>query len=293
MVAPPASSLRDVDVSSYQANGFLGVRDFLTPVEAARLGTIVRGLLDRNAGRRYGDQFDLAGPDERADDVNVSQLLHPSRYAPELFELFVRTRGHAIARQLLGSEAVFDFDHALYKRPFNDVPTPWHQDEAYWNGRYDHEALTIWIPLQDVAANGGCLEFVPGSHLGDVRRHRPLRGDPRMHALECLDVDDRYRVVFPLPLGAATIHHCRVVHYSGPNATAVPRYVYVMCFRAARRLRSDADHAWAGNRITASGARLVASRTGRGSLINRGLRRASVVLQWLNEWNERRTLPPV
>jgi ectoine hydroxylase-related dioxygenase (phytanoyl-CoA dioxygenase family) len=55
-------------------------------------------------------------------------------------------------------------DHMLTKEPQTRQPTPWHQDQPYYNieGRQN---VSFWIPV-DPVSRASTLEFVGGSHLG-------------------------------------------------------------------------------------------------------------------------------
>jgi ectoine hydroxylase-related dioxygenase (phytanoyl-CoA dioxygenase family) len=55
-------------------------------------------------------------------------------------------------------------DHMLTKEPGTRQPTPWHQDQPYYNieGRQN---ASFWIPVDPVNRES-TLEFVAGSHLG-------------------------------------------------------------------------------------------------------------------------------
>lgn len=98
--------------------------------------------------------------------------------------------------RLLGSKAYGSFDHAILKPPGIGAPTPWHQDEAF---RLDYargyDEISIWIPLQAVDTDNGCLEFLPGSHRQRVLRHASSGNDPRIHALACVDEFDETKAV--------------------------------------------------------------------------------------------------
>jgi ectoine hydroxylase-related dioxygenase (phytanoyl-CoA dioxygenase family) len=55
-------------------------------------------------------------------------------------------------------------DHMLTKEPGTRQPTPWHQDQPYYNieGRQN---VSFWIPVDPVSRES-TLELVAGSHLG-------------------------------------------------------------------------------------------------------------------------------
>lgn len=71
----------------------------------------------------------------------------------------------AAAAQLTGARQVrFYHDHILVKEGGTRTPTPWHQDQPYYNidGR---QTVSFWIPLDPVSRET-TLEFLAGSHLG-------------------------------------------------------------------------------------------------------------------------------
>ena len=75
------------------------------------------------------------------------------------------------------------------------------------------------------------MSFVPGSHLLPVLDHRPLGGDPRVHALECVaDFDQSVMVECPLSPGGCPIHDHRTLHYAGPNNSDTGRLAYALLY---------------------------------------------------------------
>jgi ectoine hydroxylase-related dioxygenase (phytanoyl-CoA dioxygenase family) len=71
----------------------------------------------------------------------------------------------AVAAALMGArEARFYHDHVLVKSGGTTTPTPWHQDQPYYNieGR---QTVSFWVPLDPVGRES-TLEFLAGSHLG-------------------------------------------------------------------------------------------------------------------------------
>lgn len=225
----PTVRLTQQQIDFYQENGFLAL-DFLAPSEEV---VWMRGIYDRlfasRAGREVGDQFDLGGTDEEGKEAVLPQILGPVKYAPELAHGQFRINAEHVVKQLLGDEAQMGGDHAILKPPKNGAPTPWHQDEAYWDEATLHNAVSIWMPLQEATIENGCMWFLPGTHRRTVQTHRPLGNDPRVHALELVEeVDMSAAVACPIPAGGCTIHHCRTYHYTGPNLSEQPRRAFIM-----------------------------------------------------------------
>ena len=81
-------------------------------------------------------------------------------------------------------------------------------------------SLAIWIPLQDVNEQNGCLYFVPGSN----RWNKYIRGngtewkyENKTHALM------KEMVALPMNAGDAVIFDDATIHYTSANKTRKPR----------------------------------------------------------------------
>ncbi|HSI57631.1 MAG TPA: phytanoyl-CoA dioxygenase family protein, partial [Ideonella sp.] len=76
-----------------------------------------------------------------------------------------RSRLPAIAAQLMRSETVRLYhDHLLVKEAGTTTPTPWHQDQPYYNVA-GAQGVSFWIPVDPVSRTA-TLEFLGGSHRG-------------------------------------------------------------------------------------------------------------------------------
>jgi len=233
------------EVRRFRQEGFLSIERFAPPAEVEAVAPIYDRLFEVRAGWDEGNYFDMGEPDKtKAHAYAAPQLLQLSRYAPELRLLPIFERSRLLATQILGPKARLDLDHGIFKPAGSTAPTPWHQDEAFWDGRYNHDGLSIWVPLQPVDEVSGCMHFVPKSHRGEVMRHRTIGGDPRVHGLEVPDFEPAFAQACPLPLGGATLHHARALHYSAPNRSGVDRRAYIFVFtgRKRRRLFSRPQH---------------------------------------------------
>ena len=86
------------------------------------------------------------------------------------------------------------------------------------------------------------MQFIPGSHKTEVRWHRHIDNDPTVHGLVTDDVDPSQAVACPIPVGGATIHTCRTLHYAGPNTTDQPRRAYILVLGAPSLKRDTPAH---------------------------------------------------
>ena len=226
----PNLEITSTQIDFYKDNGYLPLDALTTPEEIELTRVIYDDLFSRQAGREDGNQYDLAGTDEEGKKARLPQIMNPTEYAPGLIDKEFRKNALTIARQLLGDSAEPNGEHAIFKPASQGAATPWHQDEAYWDPSKQYDAISIWMPLQVASMENGCLHFVPGSHRQEVQSHHSIGHDPRVHGLEIDEVDDKEAVACPLPAGGCTIHHCRTLHYAGPNLTEIPRRAYILMF---------------------------------------------------------------
>ncbi len=158
-------------------------------------------------------------------------IVHDSwRKAPGLAELAVHVGEQACAA--LGiPELVLFHDHLLWKDPGGE-DMDWHQDYSYLPlDRPD--GLTLWVALDDVTAENGCLFYLYGSHAGGERRASwGLTGEGDMRAgLPPMDLDaNEMGVPAPAPAGWAIAHDTNLWHRSPANRSTGVRRTWLLSF---------------------------------------------------------------
>ena len=145
-------------IDDFQRDGAVVVRGAFHP----DLVALVESGIERNLAEP-SDRALVASPDTDSGRF-VEDFCNWSRI-PE-YERFIRESAAAeIAGRLMGANEVRLFhDHMLVKEPGTRQPTPWHQDQPYYNidGR---QTCSLWMPV-DPVSRSATLEFVAGSHLG-------------------------------------------------------------------------------------------------------------------------------
>jgi ectoine hydroxylase-related dioxygenase (phytanoyl-CoA dioxygenase family) len=227
----PDVTLTLEQIKRFHNEGFLAIPRLTDQEDVAFLRESYDRIFAARAGREVGDQFDLAGTDEEGKEASLPQILFPAKYAPEMNTSRLLVHASAVARQLLGPDATCEIAHAIFKPAGHGAETPWHQDAAYWSPDLRYRSISIWVPLQEVTPENGCMEFVPGSHRLDVVAHRSMNDDPRIHALELVPAEKHRTSVSvrcPLPPGGATIHGPYMLHHTGPNRSRTPRRALIL-----------------------------------------------------------------
>ncbi len=144
--------------AAYLRDGAVCLRQMITPDEV----TLLRRGIDANLAQPSPRAIVASRPDDPGFFIeDFCNWQHNADYRRFIFESPL-----AQATALLtGSRQVRLYhDHMLTKEPGTRTPTPWHQDQPYYNVSGMHNA-SFWIPV-DPVRRASTLEFVAGSHQG-------------------------------------------------------------------------------------------------------------------------------
>ena len=101
----------------------------------------------------------------------------------------------------------------------SDSFVSWHQDLRYW-GLDTADLVTVWLALSPATIESGCMSVLPGSHRGDLMRHKDEYQTDNMLTRGqeiAVEVDESKTVAMPLGSGEASLHNGRLAHASAPN----------------------------------------------------------------------------
>jgi len=158
VVATRSYDVSDSTVASYHHAGAVVLRGLLGQGEVEML--------------REAIEWNMANPGPLAGVASMDT--DPGRFfedfcnwsrVPGYKRLAVESALPSVAARLMRSSTVrLHHDHLLVKEAQTQQPTPWHQDQPYYNisGRQN---VSFWIPVDPVARDA-TLEFVSGSHGG-------------------------------------------------------------------------------------------------------------------------------
>jgi len=243
-VASTASShARDELQQQYQRDGFVVLRGFLPDAQFAEL---------RRELQRYIRDIVPTLPDSHAfyDDRDrpetLKQLQHMS-VDPYFAAYIEHPAWQGLAAQLLGEPAVAISAAEWFNKPAGtEHPTPPHQDNYYFNLE-PAQVLTLWLALEDVDEENGCLRYVPGSHHLGRLPHNASRVLGFSQGLADFSEELRAReVTVPLRANDLVVHHGWTIHRAEPNRSAIRhRPSFAIAYRAVRcRVDEQASHAY-------------------------------------------------
>ncbi|GAB3795459.1 phytanoyl-CoA dioxygenase family protein [Spirosoma humi] len=240
-------------VQFFRENGYLIVYNLVSPEEVEQYKAIYDDFLSGriDAGLNRSDLG--AGIGTNTGKENITQIMWPSDFVPQVLDMPFHQRATAICKELLGDDSEMDFDMLIDKAPHTDTITPWHQDEAYWLNVPDKRAATCWLALDDAKVDNGCMWFVPGSNLNEVRAHR--FAGAKGGALMC-DATEEEGVPVELPTGSCTFHGGRTLHYSRGNCTDNKRRAFIINFRPKAMIELERANGFDHGRQNASDRKL-------------------------------------
>lgn len=236
-MSPLSRPINQTALDDFSALGACVIRGALTADEVA--------LLERGIEANLAAPGPLAAVASRADDPGrfFEDFCNWQRI-PEYDSIMRHSALPRIAASLMQSETVRIYhDHLLVKEARTQQPTPWHQDQPYYNidGRQN---VSFWIPVDPVPRES-TLEFLAGSHTGTWFMPRTFMSQqakwfPEGSLEELPDMslpENQSRVIgWALEPGDCVAFHMLTLHASAGSATR--RRVF-----SARYLGDDIVHA--------------------------------------------------
>ena len=228
-------SLSDLKTSC-DRDGFVVIRNFLAADEFASLRqNIERYIHEVVPTLTDGDAFF----EDRSRPETLKQL-HRMDCDPFFAEYRHHRQWVALAESLLGESAAADQPEWFNKPPGTNHVTPPHQDNFYFC-LAPPSVLTIWLALDRVDAENGCLRYVTGSHARGFRPHARSNVLGFSQGITDYSAEDfkRERAV-PLELGDAVAHYGMTIHRADANLSQIRhRRSFAMVFKGASCRRDD------------------------------------------------------
>lgn len=146
------------DAEAFARDGAVCLRGAIAPEMIA----LLRAGIDENLARPSPRAKVASRPDDPGRFVeDFCSWRENAAYRRFIFESGL---GRIAAELMASPTARLYHDHMLTKEAGTLQPTPWHQDQPYYNveGR---QTVSFWIPV-DPVSRAASLEFVAGSHRG-------------------------------------------------------------------------------------------------------------------------------
>ncbi len=222
--------------SLYDRDGFVIVRQFLTPDERADLSQ----QLDRYIREVVPQLSDKdAFFDDRSRPETLKQLQHMEA-DPFFAEYVQHSKWRALAMALVGEEAKCESPEWFNKPPGTNHITPPHQDNYYFC-LIPPNVVTIWLALDPVDEANGCLRYLPGSHRLPIRSHNRSNVLGFSQGITDYNESDRaHEVPIILQPGDVVAHHGNAIHRADANQSPTRnRRAFAMVFKGTSCRRDE------------------------------------------------------
>ncbi len=222
---------------SFKRDGYVVVRGFLDPDALAELrAELARYIRDVVPTLPDSHAFYL----DKSRPETLKQLQHMG-CDPYFAEIWKRPSWLALVESLLGESVQPAEPEWFNKPPRSESPTPPHQDNYYFCLR-PPSVLTLWIALEPVDEENGCLRYLPGSHREGIRPHGASRILGFSQGIREYTAEDAAREV-PIRLGSgdAVLHHGNMIHRADPNGSETrSRSAFAVVYRGVSATRDAA-----------------------------------------------------
>jgi ectoine hydroxylase-related dioxygenase (phytanoyl-CoA dioxygenase family) len=202
--------LKDEQIKSYKENGFSSLKNVLAGEALKYARKIMEAAV---LIRKEKDKRTLIEKSQY--EQSFLQCGYLAWDFPAVKDFVFGKRFAGIARDLMeASGARLWHDQALFKEPHGRV-TDAHQDISYWPINEGELTTTMWMALNDVPKEKGCLYFYPGSHKLKEKEYVDIFKNPHQPEV----VRGIERTFTPLNAGYATFHSGLTFHGAGQNTS--------------------------------------------------------------------------
>jgi hypothetical protein len=157
---------------------------------------------------------------------------------PRLLDYLLSDEALDLVEGLIGPDIVLWSSHFICKDPYVGRMTPWHEDSAYWNGRFDRydNIVTIWLAIDRSTKENGCMRVIPGTHHNGFSEYESV--DQRINTFhaQIKNIDESQAVYFELERGECSLHDSRIMHGAPANTSPHRRCGYTMRYISANTL---------------------------------------------------------
>jgi ectoine hydroxylase-related dioxygenase (phytanoyl-CoA dioxygenase family) len=222
-------------VAQFNAQGFIKLRDVLSPATLAHYGAEITRLTVALSTQH------LPLAERSTYDKAFLQVMNLWESSDLVGEFVLGRRLGRIAAELLTVPGVRLYhDQALYKEPGGGI-TPAHADQYYWPLASDRVA-TAWIPLQPVPLHKGPLGFYAGSQTVAFGRDLGISDESEREITRHMEASGFPFHEEPFALGEVSFHLGWTFHRAGANASPEPRSVMTVIYMdSAMRLKAPAN----------------------------------------------------
>lgn len=207
------ATLSPEDVRFYRDHGYyLHHQQLFGPEKMAQLRAIFEEHL-ADKGEKLSDELDT-----------------PHFRDPRLLEFLLSEEVADLVEPIVGPNIALFSSHFICKDPYTGRATPWHEDSAFWKGRFSgyDNIVTVWLAIDPSTRENGCMSVIPGTHRHGFSEYEQVDQASNTFGSQIKAVDDSQAVYFELQPGECSLHDSRIIHGAPPNTSPLRRCGYTM-----------------------------------------------------------------
>ena len=220
----------------FDRDGFVLLKGFLSTEEAAEINGQIQRFIDEVLPKAPDT---TAFYEDKDNPESIKRLQNMDELDPYFEDLFQSDRFTELSEFLLADEVVPQTPQWFNKPARVGGVTPPHQDGFYFMLE-PNEAITLWIALDDIDEDNGCMRYVRGSHRRGMRPHRTsnILGFSQ-GVSDYADEDRELEVAMRTRPGDVFAHHSMIIHRADANRSDRRRAALGLVYFAARARKDE------------------------------------------------------
>lgn len=206
-----------------EEQGFTVFERLFSEADMASLATRLEEL-EREVNERLAKEGNSGI--SRANEITFNAYL--AENDPTVREFCERQELVDITTAFIGPNVDLYWNQTVFKHPEGEKIFPWHQDDAYTEVD-PAPYLTLWLAVNDVTLENGCISVLPGSHKSGLRPHQQSPIGLTGYSADAPDQG----VAVPVPVGSVICFWSLTMHKSAPNRSQGMRKAYIIQYCAA------------------------------------------------------------
>lgn len=199
----------------FEEDGFVAVPKFCNQVELSAIESALALFIDLRVPQLPAEEV-FYEDKSKPETLKQIQRMHEQC---DFFGAFIQEKPKALAQELLGEPVIGKNLQFFNKPPGISQATPAHQDGHYFMLQPCH-AVTMWMALDTVDEENGCVRYLRGSHLDGMRPHERTQTLGFSQGIANFGRNEtREEVACPAKPGDLLAHHAMTVHRADANAS--------------------------------------------------------------------------
>ena len=199
--------------SSFEADGFVAVSSFCDADELQVIESALARFIERLIPSLPAEEVFY---EDKADPSTLKQIQRMHEH-DESFASFMSKKPLALAEELLGEPVIANNLQYFNKPPGIGQATPAHQDGHYFMLQ-PCNAVTMWMALDPVDQENGCVRYLRGSHHDGLRLHERTQTLGFSQGIVDFGKNEtRNEVPCPANPGDLLAHHALTIHRADAN----------------------------------------------------------------------------